>query len=158
MSQSIQGPRDRQIYAWENAVIAPLDRSWVDLRTARAIVDHVWSERGLSHPPRVEGAKIGGGYADRMCITLSDKGVPTWVVLHELAHSMDFSLEISVGMYADRPDGETLTGSTHDANWTGIYLDLMNDFMPSSFNKLWLMKTLTERRLDYSLCPTIRSK
>lgn len=150
--------RDRDVYRWETDVLAPVDRSRVDLATARGIVSHVWSVRGLSAPPLVEEKRIGGAYANRQTITISDRGVATWVVLHEMAHSMDQSIEVSMGFYEDRPAGESLEGSCHDENWLGIYLDLLNDFMPPSFNKLYMMKTLHDRRIQFAMCPVIRCR
>lgn len=51
------GRRDNQrsrVYAWEDKVIAPLDPSSISFSAAQGMVDAIWLEMGLRHPPKVE--------------------------------------------------------------------------------------------------------
>lgn len=153
--------RDKAVFAWDHAVVHSMDRRVITEGEARAIVSFVWSERGLVGPPRVNHITLPHDVlacASRTEVNIGRKGISTSVLLHELAHSMDMSLEVSLGEYEMRPKGEPIVGSGHDENWLGIYLDLLNDFMPPSFNKLYLMKTLHDRGLAFSLCPVIRCR
>ncbi len=153
----ILAKRDRDVYRWEHETIRSQDRRELTEPEARGIVSYVWGERGLRAPPSVRlNDRITGATGTRTEIELGRGGRTTAVLLHELAHSMDESIEVRMGFLGDRPKGESVTGSAHDDNWLGLYLDLLNDFMPPSFNKLWLMKTLHDRGLSFSLCPVIR--
>ena len=87
------GP-DRQrsrVYAWEDRVVAPHDPSTVAFAGAQGMVDAIWSEMGLLYPPRVERlpaqARRRIADANRLTIRLP-RSVPSWCLLHELAHAM----------------------------------------------------------------------
>ena len=41
-------PQARSLYAWEDAVVAPRDRTPVPFARLQALVDHVWAEEGSS--------------------------------------------------------------------------------------------------------------
>ena len=41
----------RLLYAWEDAEVAPRDRSLVPFAQLQALVDHVWAAEGLRFPP-----------------------------------------------------------------------------------------------------------
>ena len=86
--------RDAQrsrVYAWEDAMVAPRDPSVIAFGAAQGMVDAIWSEMGLRHPPRVERlpaqAKRRMADADRLRIRLP-AATPSWLLLHELAHAM----------------------------------------------------------------------
>lgn len=122
------------------------------------MIQFVWDQRGLKHPPKLEmNDRISGAFANRFKVTLGNLR-NTVTLLHELAHCMDQSVEVASGFYSDRPEGESITGSSHDDNWLGIYVDLLNDFMGPKFNKLYLMKTLRDAGLTFSMCPVIRCR
>lgn len=151
----ILGPRDKAVYAWERAVIDPLDQRALSDAEVRAIVPWVWSQLGLMRPPAVEIKMIpDGGWGDRTKITLRP-GMNHRVLLHEMAHAMNLSLEASVGAYELRPEGEDLNGSSHDDNWLGLYVELLDRFLPQ-VNKLWLYKTLKDFNLTVSYAPKPR--
>jgi len=91
--------RDRQrglVYAWENAVVAPCDRSEIDRADAQAMVNAIWTECGLHYPPKVLPLPLQAttyiGRADRLTIELAPR-LPSWCLLHELAHAMTSTLE-----------------------------------------------------------------
>ena len=80
-----------RVYAWENRLIAPRDRSRVLFPAAQGMVSAIWSEMGLRSPPGVEPlpaqARTRVADADRLTIRLP-RLVPSWHLLHELAHAM----------------------------------------------------------------------
>lgn len=156
---SIIGPRDRAVYKWQSEVVYPHDLRLVNPEMAKSIVSYVWSEEGLRGPPRLTAVpNMRGATGTRLEIRIPSSGVRSTTLLHELAHSMDVSLESSMAMYEDRPEGETMTGSVHDANWLGIYLNLLDKFVGGSLNKLYLMGTLKSAGLDFKMVPVIRCR
>jgi hypothetical protein len=118
----------RRLYAWEDAVVAPRDRSLVPFARLQALVDHVWAGEGLRFPPRVKPlprqARRTVARATRLAIEAPEE-LPSWVLLHELAHALTSTAEgdtdghgpAFVGMYRHllaryaRMDGEALARS-----------------------------------------------
>ena len=95
----MKGKRDSQrgrVYAWENRVIAPRDATLVAFGRAQAMVDAIWVEMGLKYPPRVEPLPRQStttlASATRLSIFMSD-AIPSWCLLHELAHAMTSTAE-----------------------------------------------------------------
>ena len=86
--------RDRQrarLYAWEDTVVAPRDPSLIAFPQAQGMVDAVWREMGLCYPPKVERlptqATARQADATRLILRLPEQ-LPSWILLHELAHAM----------------------------------------------------------------------
>ena len=81
----------RRFYAWEDAVIAPRDRSLVPFARLQALVDHVWAAEGRRWPPRVrplpKQARRTVARASRTAIEAPPE-LPSWVLLHEIAHAL----------------------------------------------------------------------
>lgn len=158
MSRKLYGERDRAVYAWEHAHVDPHD-SRLELGVVGPVVDYVWSQLGLLHPPRL---KLDGdmdpreGSGNRIQLNLHPAPYLS-VVLHELAHSMDVSLETSAGATAIRPESEVGGGSYHDENWLGLYVMLLDKHVGGRhFNYFWLMKSLQAYGLTMSLNPKPR--
>lgn len=104
----------RRLYAWEDAEVAPRDASRVPFAQLQALVDHVWAAEGLRFPPRVRPlprqARRTVARATRLSIEASPE-LPSWVLLHELAHSMTSTAD---GAH----DG-------HGPRFVGLYLGLL---------------------------------
>ena len=81
----------RRLYAWEDAVIAPRDRSLVPFARLQALVDHVWAAEGRHWPPRVrplpKQARRTVARASRTAIEAPPE-LPSWVLLQEIAHAL----------------------------------------------------------------------
>lgn len=81
----------RRLYDWEDAVIAPRDRSLVPFARLQALVDHVWAAEGRRWPPRVrplpKQARRTVARASRTAIEAPPE-LPSWVLLHEIAHAL----------------------------------------------------------------------
>lgn len=100
----------RCLYAWEDAEVAPRDRSRVPFAQLQTLVDHVWAAEGLRFPPRVRplprGAHATMARATRLAVEAPPE-LSSWVLLHELAHAMTSTAEgasaghgpLFVGMY-----------------------------------------------------------
>jgi hypothetical protein len=112
--------RDHQrgrVYAWENRVIAPRDPSVVPFPEAQGMVNAIWSEMGLRYPPKVEPLSKHAtktiASADGLSIFLGER-TPSWCLLHELAHDMTSTDEVSDG---------------HSSRFMGIYLKLLARYL-----------------------------
>ncbi|MBD0270890.1 MAG: hypothetical protein ICV73_03075 [Acetobacteraceae bacterium] len=85
-----------RLYAWEDRVVAPRDRSSVPFARLQALVDHVWAAEGLRFPPRVRPLPVQArktvARATRLSIEAPPE-LPSWVLLHELAHAMTSTAE-----------------------------------------------------------------
>jgi hypothetical protein len=100
----------RRLYAWEDRVVAPRDTGAVPFAQLQALVDHVWAAEGLRFPPKIRPlprqARRTVARASRLAIEAPPQ-LPTWVLLHELAHAMTSTVEgasaghgpLFVGMY-----------------------------------------------------------
>ncbi|WP_120008869.1 hypothetical protein [Teichococcus vastitatis] len=104
--------RQRQrVYRWEDRVVAPRDATQLPAAIVAGMVEAIWSELGLRHPPCVEPLPLQArrrlADGSRLCIRVSGTA-PSWVVLHELAHALSSTAEgwsdghgaIFVGLYA----------------------------------------------------------
>ena len=99
-----------RLYAWEDRVVAPRDTGAVPFARLQALVDHVWTAEGLRFPPRIRPlprqARRTVARATRLAIEAPAE-LPSWVLLHELAHAMTSTAEgasaghgpLFVGMY-----------------------------------------------------------
>lgn len=109
-------PAARRLYAWEDRVVAPRDASRVSRARMQALVDHVWQAEGLRWPPRVRPlpgqARGTVARATRTAIEAPET-LPSWVLLHEVAHAMTMDV-----------DGH---GAGHGASFVGVYLRLLVD-------------------------------
>lgn len=109
-----EGAAARRLYAWEDAEVAPRDRSLVPFARLQALVDHVWAGEGLRFPPRVRPlprqARRTVARATRTAIE-APEALPSWVLLHELAHALTSTAE-------EESDG-------HGPRFVGMYLHLL---------------------------------
>ena len=84
------------LYAWEDAVVAPRDRSLVPFAQLQSLVDHVWTCEGLRWPPRVRRLPSRAhrtiARATRLAVE-APAALPSWLLLHELAHAMTSTAE-----------------------------------------------------------------
>jgi len=113
--------RDAQrsrVYDWENRTIGPLDRTLIPFVQAQGMVNAIWADMGLAFPPKVE--KLPGrstaviADATRLRLRLPEH-LPSWVLLHELAHAMTSTHDGS----SDR----------HGPVFMGVYLTLLARYM-----------------------------
>jgi hypothetical protein len=135
--------RDRQrsrVYDWEQRIVIPHDRSHVAIAAAQAMVDAVWAEMGLLYPPRVEPlpatVRKRLADADRLAIRLP-ASVPSWCLLHELAHAMTSDHDGS-------SDG-------HGALFMGIYVQLLCRYM--RLDEVHLRATAAESGILVAVAP-----
>jgi hypothetical protein len=114
-------PRDCQrgrVYAWENRVVAPRDTTVIPFASVQGMVEAIWAEMGLRFPPKVEPlprqARTILADASRLRIRLPER-VPSWCILHELAHAMSTT-------HDDQSDG-------HGPIFMGLYVRMLERYM-----------------------------
>lgn len=125
-------------YSWEREVIAPKGGAWVNFDKAQDLVNWIWANEGFSFPPQVAlihtNNTTAEAQANRLEIQIRDR-VQTWVILHELAHSMTSNI-----------DGQTVA---HRAPWVGIYMRLCEKYL--GIPLLVLMATATKMGVDFDI-------
>jgi hypothetical protein len=79
------------VYAWEDRVVAPHDPTALPFAAAQGMVNAIWADMGLRHPPAVQHlprqASATIASANRLSLFLPAR-LPSWCLLHELAHAM----------------------------------------------------------------------
>jgi hypothetical protein len=130
-----------KVYAWEQKVantIAHQNRTTVKFENAQTVVDGVWLAMSLLYPPNVvpiaKQERRAWAKADRTKVYLPAE-IPTWVLLHELAHSMTMDIE----GYGDR----------HGPRFVGMYMRLLEKFLGVSL--LMLMASANIEGVKYDI-------
>lgn len=108
----------QRVYNWENKHIAPFDKSRIPFSQIQSIVDYVWEQEKLTNPPRVfafpKHVTTKCGDANRIRIRFHEnEKTPTWVILHEIAHSLTMTFDWEI---ADR----------HGPEFVGMYIHLVS--------------------------------
>jgi hypothetical protein len=107
----------KKVYSWENVCVAPRDKSVVLFNNIQPIVNYIWQEEGLNFPPTVVRLGEHSPYAamgDRLEVHFKSQ-TETWVILHELSHSM-----------TSLCDGRS---NQHGSLFMGIYCKLLNKYL-----------------------------
>jgi hypothetical protein len=127
-----------RLYAWEDAVVAPRDRSLVPFARLQALVDHVWAAEGRRWPPRIrplpKQARRIVARASRTAIEAPAE-LPSWVLLHEIAHALTAEV-----------DG---THAGHGPAFVAAYLRLLEN--QARMDRALLEATLTEAGIAWTV-------
>lgn len=121
-------------YRWEDLHIHGNDKSLVKFKDAQGIVDYVWAQQGLTHPPRITAMPphVTRALADatRMRIRIPERGIKTSILLHEIAHSM-------------------CPTHGHGPRWVGMFMILLEKHMKIPMLKL--MYLAKEAKVHYDV-------
>ena len=119
--RSVSIMRDGQkmkLYRWERKDVASKDTSSIAFGHAQGMVDAIWQDMNLLFPPKVQAMSKKAtrtlARANRLTVFLP-LHTPSWVLLHELAHSMT--------CHHDR------LGDRHGPDFAGIYALLLERYM-----------------------------
>lgn len=127
-----------KLYKWEDRFISPLDNSLVKFENVQNIIDYIWMDLGLEYSPKAKllpkQNKKCLAYANRTSISVREE-IPTWVLLHELAHSLTSNFE-------GRNCG-------HNSRFVGVYLNLIDKYLPNS-DYLYLLGSLKDFNVEVS--------
>jgi len=129
-----------KVYGWETKIISPLDKSLIDYNDIQSIVDYIWKNEGYLYPPKVvplakQNKKAFAMGSRKKLYFIENKGCPTWVVLHEISHSISSRFEY----FSDR----------HGSDFMGIYIKLVAKYLNISF--VMLTYTAETAELKYNL-------
>ena len=131
MSQKLRDHQRSKCYAWERIHVEPYDCTPVPFDNIKAIVDYVWENEGLLHPPCVEPMpkqKHAAGDASRTTVRF-ESVTRTWIILHELGHSMSST----VGETEIFAEG---LSNQHGAIFLGIYIQLLGRYLKMDVSAL----------------------
>ncbi len=108
-----------KVYAWEDKVIAPKDKTFVPFNQIESIVNYIWKMEGLKYPPQVkELAKQNKNVCARGCrsaVYFPEKGTYTWILLHECSHALSSNMESETNL--------------HGSLFLGLYLQLLGRYL-----------------------------
>lgn len=128
-----------KVYKWEDKFIRPFDKQEISFDNIQMIVDYVWKQEGYNYPPKVKRIAKQNTKAlatgSRLNLEFHDKGIYTWVILHELAHALTSNLEYE-------NDG-------HGPEFVGVYMKLVNKYI--GINLLALMASANDYGVKYDL-------
>jgi hypothetical protein len=110
-----------KLYAWENAVVDPRTDLTIPFERAQLFVDGVWLSLGFEGAPRVEliapQATTTVAMGCRTAVRIRHV-TPAWVILHELAHS--------INKRHDSAPGASVPCDGHGPKFVGIYIRLLD--------------------------------
>ena len=107
-----------RVYAWEDRIVAPRDRSTLPYAAAENMVAAIWADLDLRFPPKV--APLPGqarrlqADGSRLLLRLPET-MPSWLLLHEMAHALSSTHE-------GASDG-------HGPAFMGLYIQLLERYM-----------------------------
>jgi hypothetical protein len=113
----MQDKQKQKVYRWEGKEVAPHDKTIVLFDNIQSIVNYVWADFGLEHPPLVGKQfhkKTTKADATRLVVRFGEK-THTWIILHELSHSA-----------TSLCSGES---NHHGSLFMGIYLQLLHRYL-----------------------------
>lgn len=136
--------RDSQksrVYKWEDENVSQFDKKIIHIETVPYVIDYVWANEGLLYPPKVVYMRSNNtsawAKADRYNVHVHpENSIPTWVLLHELSHSLTFNYDSS-------------TDAAHGADFLGMYMRLLNKYVNIEFP--YLFYTASKYKLKYNI-------
>lgn len=105
-----------KVYRWENEIIGPKGGARIMYDDAQTFINAVWMANGLLYPPKVVPMPRQNrryiARANRFSVWLKPgQSTPTWIILHELAHSMT---------------GDESESDHHREDFLGVYMKLVD--------------------------------
>lgn len=128
----------QRVYDWEQHFVAKFDNGTVSFENAQNIVNYIWEKESLSYPPVIKELppqnKIYAATGSRTAIQIP-KVTQTWIILHELAHSMTSDV-----------DGSS---HWHNPTFVGIYANLLVKYL--NIDLSYILYTLKMSKVDFDL-------
>ena len=131
----------QRVYDWEDKYIGSKHSDIVVFDNVQSIIDYVWNGMGLEYPPKailLSKTARKGGSATRLHVRLQPV-TRTWIILHELAHSMT----------SDEEDNS----DRHNAQFVGVYMKLLEKFLNIPSTYLWWSATESKVKFDRFATP-----
>ncbi len=129
-----------KVYHWQSVILYPMDKSRVDFDQAHDLLYYVWRDEGLEYPPIIvplaPNEKKASAKANRLKIWWpTNKSLPSFVLLHEVAHSMTTNYE---GI-----------GDRHGKDFVGVYMRLLNKHLRIPLPLLFYTAKVAGVEFDY---------
>ena len=137
MSQSHRDYQKTALYRWEDEFVNPRVKRMIKIEDAQAFVDGIFLCEKLLFPPKVVLIRKNVkalGRANREKIELQPFN-KTWVVIHELAHSITMEVDSNI--------------EGHGADFVGVYIKLLDKYC--DFPLALSMFTLSKTTVKYNL-------
>lgn len=133
------------VYNWEKTL---KHGNFVDFSRIQEYVNTIWEKEGLNYPPVVKmfpkHTKTREGDATRFELRFHGRGTSELTILHELAHSMTYSV-----------NGET---DNHGPVFVGVYMTLLEKYIDIPKFLLWYTAEQKGVKFDKFAKPTIIDK
>lgn len=130
----------QRVYDWEDQHIRPKDRSVIPYSQAQAMVNYIWEQEGLLFPPTVREMpkqnRTAEAKANRSNVWVKPEGIASWVLLHEIAHSLT----------TDTFDEES---QRHGPAFVGVYMRLLEKHIRIPLSLL--MYTAKQDKVDFNI-------
>lgn len=138
--------QQKRVYAWEREAISAHDKSNIPFTQVQSIIDYIWANEGWKYPPKVKllsGQQKKGAWArgNRHGIWIRPEGLPTWVLLHELAHTLSTSVEIE----------DVSLG--HGKSFVGLYMQLVSKYLKLDLPVLMFLAKKYNVKFDITARP-----
>lgn len=140
LRDTLRDAQQNRAYDWERMYIAKHDVQKVPFNQIKFVVDYMWKGEGLEHPPIVSPLPkpYGNVEADSTRLELRFKPFTnTWVIIHELAHSMT-SMATGLSNY-------------HGELWLGRYMQLLYKYLKIPMD--YLQSTALQSGLRFDCNP-----
>ena len=115
----------------------PKDQSSISYNNAQSVVDYVWNQLELQHPPKIYPLAKQNVHAEAKgsrCAIYIRENVATWVLLHEISHALTSNHE-----YSD----------LHGADFVGMYFKLLERFL--NIPGPYMLFTLKQSNININL-------
>lgn len=130
-------PQKFRVYAWEDEYVHHPQADKIPFDQVQLMVDYIWSEENLSHPPKVKKLVSNSACeakASRLFVWVKPDGITSTILLHELAHSMTSTFE-----------GES---ARHGPRYVGVYLKLLEKY--ARMDLIELCKSCNLSKVEYN--------
>lgn len=129
-----------RVYRWEREIVKPKDTILLtSYDTAQNIVDYMWNNVGIfGNPPIVVPKTTTSRFSTgaRDMLHMKPNHLFTWILIHEMAHAWDNTMDENGVMYS----------SGHGPEYVARYVYLLDKFLKIS--NLYLQYTLKEHKVD----------
>ncbi len=130
----------QRVYDWEDQHVRPKDKTVIPFDQAQMMVNYIWAGEGLRFPPRVlempKQNRAAEAKANRSDVWVKPEGIASWILLHELAHSLTTS---TFDEYSDR----------HGPEFVGVYMRLLEKHIRIPLQLL--MFTAQKEKVDFDI-------
>ena len=132
-----------RVYTWEDNIVAPKDQSLVPFNQIESVVNYIWQNEGLKYPPKVKKLpkqtkrKLATG--TRLEVCFQDQSISTWVIIHELAHSLTSDIE-----------GHS---EAHGPKYVGMYIYLLSKYLHIPSTLLMYTAKKYNVKFEYNVQP-----